>query len=653
MCGFVGALRLKPDGARVDPTWLRAMRDALVHRGPDGAGEWIAADGRVGLGHRRLAIVDLSAAGAQPMASADGTCQIAYNGELYNHAAVRPVLEAAGYAHRGRSDTETLGHALHAWGPEACHRFDGMFAFAWWDGRANRLWLVRDRLGIKPCYVTQADGWLLFASEIKALLRHPAVARDVDPVALSHYLTFLATPAPYTLFRDIWKLPAGHRLRADAGGAVAVERWWDPAGAAADPSPDPRAAAAELRTRLRGAITRQTMSDVPYGVFLSGGVDSTTNVALMREAVAGPLRTFNVAFRDHAAYNEDAPARQAAARYGTEHHEVVIGEAEAIGFLDDLIYHQDEPLADWVCIPLAFVSRLVRERDTVVVQVGEGSDEIFAGYDLYRDAVRRHAGVWRRLERVPAPLLRAAATLLGPAPLGGRWHRRAELLRRAGRGEEFFWGGAIAWVDDHKAALVRPGPAWAVPPRPVGPFAPLPFETLDSHAVVRHHVEAMRAARPASTFLDRLIYLELKQRLPELLLMRVDKMTMRSSIEGRVPFLDHGIVELAMSWPDDLKIRGGVGKWVLKEAVRGLVPDDVLDSPKRGFGAPVAEWLRGELGAVVADRFRRSAFRQRGFLHAAVVDRCLDEHRRGVRDHALRLWVLWNLAAWYDRWIAR
>src|SRR4051812_21212484 len=372
ICGTLGTSNGFASGEAV----VTAERDKMAHRGPDDGGVWRAADAPGAFGHRRLSIVDLSTAGHQPMPNEDGTVWITYNGEVYNHSQLREELEAKGHTYRSHTDTETILHLYEEEGPGCVERLQGMFAFAIWDERKRELFLARDRLGIKPLYFSQPPGGFVFGSEIKALLEHPAITPDLDEEAFFHYLTFVCTPAPLTMFKGIRKLAPAERMVVRADGTTVSDVYWSPfsrtvAAEVAEMSE------AEMRDRLlellRDSIGKRMMSDVPFGVFLSGGVDSSTNVALMSELMSDPVRTYSVALKDHEHYNELESAREFPRRFGTDHHEVVLDSQDLEDFLPELIYHQDEPLADWVCVPLHFVSKLAREDGTIVVQVGEGS----------------------------------------------------------------------------------------------------------------------------------------------------------------------------------------------------------------------------------------------------------------------------------------
>jgi asparagine synthase (glutamine-hydrolysing) len=414
MCGIVGTF--KPSGGASGPDIVARMRDRMAHRGPDGVGMWCAPEHRSTLAHRRLSIIDLSADANQPMVNDAGTVAVTFNGEIYNHAEIRRELEALGkYSWRtDHSDTEMLLHAFEEWGPDCVHRFYGMFAFAVYDGRERDrpvMHLVRDRVGIKPLYLTQTgSGEWLFASEIRALLAHPAVTPEMDRTAFWHYLTFIVAPAPLTMFRGIFKIPAGYRVTIDAGGQATATEWWDCRPRRASllterdlSEPD---AVAELTRLLKQSIARRMVSDVPFGVLLSGGVDSSLNVALMSELMSRPVTTFTIGYEGKEDYNEFQFARRVSERYRTDHHETLINRDEAQDFLPLLVRLQDEPIADNVCIPLYFLARLVKQSGTTVVQVGEGADENFLGYwwcEHYRQKYesvyapnRGGASGWRR-----------------------------------------------------------------------------------------------------------------------------------------------------------------------------------------------------------------------------------------------------------------
>jgi asparagine synthase (glutamine-hydrolysing) len=638
MCGICGLLAFGK-GFACDDKVVVAMRDAMTHRGPDDAGSWGSNTGTVALGHRRLSIVDTSPAGHQPMSNEDGSVWVAFNGEIYNHAELRPELEARGHRYRSHCDTETIVHLYEDEGERCVERLDGMFALAIWDEGRREFFLARDRVGKKPLYWTRTSSGFAFASEIKALLRHPSISADLDVMAFYDYLTFVCTPAPATMFAGIRKLAPAERMTIGADGTVRNDIYWTPMPPAAC-NQVAGLAEAELQDRLlellRGSISKRMMSDVPFGVFLSGGVDSSTNVALMSELMSDPVRTFSVAFKEHERYNELEYARAIARRYGTDHHEVVIDADDLVSFLPEMVHHQDEPIADWVCVPLYYVSKLARDSGTIVVQVGEGSDELFHGYQGYIDAVARRRRYWEPFQRVPAPVRRLLAdSAVAAARRTGRGVLHAQYVADAAAGRLPFWGGAICYTGELKRqVLAKNG------------------DRPDAYRVVQQLWDEAERWRPGADLLQKMTYLELKLRLAELLLMRVDKMTMATSVEARVPFLDRELVEFALALPPEMKVRDGTGKWLLKRAVSELLPSDIVYRPKQGFGAPVAEWFRGDLGRRAQDEIRRSSLAERGLLDYARIDELWTAHRSGRANWGFQLWNIYNVSAWHDHWVA-
>lgn len=640
MCGICGVWEYGAEEGRVESALVERMRDVMTHRGPDDAGELIFDEGRGGFGFRRLSIIDLSPAGHQPMRGCTDRVWLVFNGEIYNHAELRVGLEQRGHRYASRTDSETILHLYEERGLDFVNDIEGDYAIALWDADRERLVLARDRAGVKPLYFYQRDGRFIFASEIKAILEHPAVTPEVNEEALYHYLTFVTTPAPQTLFQGVQKLPAGHMLVVDRDGAARMTQYWD---ALPPVSPVVRSEAEHQKNileLLRASIKKRMMADVPFGVFLSGGVDSSANVALMSELMTQPVRTFTVGFHDTEELNELESARAISERFGTNHHEVMIGRAEMQRFLPELIFHQDEPIADPVCVPLYYVSKLARDTGTIVVQVGEGSDEIFGGYDWFRTYLQIEERFWRHAQRFPASARHAASVLAKPLVKKVLKKRMAgELVRRLGANESLFWGGAVVFDETMKASVLSAE-------RRAG------YNGLSTYDVVREYQEKIAAARPESDYAARMTYLELKLRLPELLLMRVDKITMATSVEARVPFLDHHLIEYAMGLPRNLKVKGTTGKHILKRALESVLPADVLYKPKRGFGAPINEWFRGTGGDGLVKQLMNSAIRERNFFDYSFVQRMADEHARGTRDWSANLWCLLNLSLWYEHWIA-
>jgi asparagine synthase (glutamine-hydrolysing) len=637
MCGITGVFAYRRGELPLDEPTLGRMTDALSHRGPDDRGVHLDPVSRVGLGHRRLSIIDL-AAGRQPMANDDGSIWIVYNGEVYNHVAIRKELEQHGVRFRTHCDTEVILRLYEAEGEGCMRRLDGMFAFAIYDGRRRALFLARDRIGVKPLYWCDQGGAFYFASEPRALFEHPELSRRLDEESLYHHLSFLCTPAPHTMFEGIRKLPPGHTLTVTADG-LREARWWDVLDAPeiqSEEARDPDRAARVLLDKLREAVEARMMSDVPFGVFLSGGIDSSTNAVLMAECSSLPINTFTVAYEGPgvAALNEMEHARRIARQIGANHREVVIDQRSVLEYLPEFVRHQDEPVADPVCVPLYYVSKLAVDHGVKVVQVGEGSDELFLGYEPYLESIRFDR-LARSLRRLPAAVGRAGWRGLSPAlrAVGHRALRWEELLRRCAY-EDPFWGGAIVMGDREKRELVRRRP------------------DASSWQVVESLYREIDGRWPGADVAARMAYVELRQRLPELLLARVDKISMSVGLEARVPFLDHHVVEYAMRIPAALKLEGGKTKALLKRAVAGLLPEDLIHRRKQGFPAPISQWLHTEeFGGAVAGALRTSPLVRDGYLDGAWIERRLHDHLGRRADHGGLLWVLFNLTLWYRRWI--
>ena len=639
MCGICGVWEYGAIEGRIELPLVESMRDEMTHRGPDDEGALIFDRGRGAFGFRRLSIIDLSPAGNQPMHGCTDRVWLVFNGEIYNHAKLREGLQQRGHVYASQSDSETILHLYEERGLDFVNEIEGDFAIALWDADREQIVLVRDRIGVKPLYFYQHDGRFIFASEIKAILRHPAVTPVIDEESLYHYLTFLTTPAPHTLFGNIRKLPAGHLAVVKRDGTTDIKQYWDALPLDTfDTERSEEEHKVEILRLLRSSISKRMMSDVPFGVFLSGGVDSSANVALMSELMSSPVRTYTVGFEDNEELNEFDSARAIAKRFGTDHHEVIIGQKEMRSFLPELVFHQDEPIADPVCVPLYYVSKLARDNGTIVVQVGEGADEIFAGYDWFRKYVRINELFWRHAQKLPSSMRGSAVALARPLMEGSFNKRTAiELVRRLGAGEALFWGGAIVFDEAFKHRVLS------------GELRGR-MDGLSSYETVKNHLEHIAQVRPNSDFATRMTYLELKLRLPELLLMRVDKMTMATSVEARVPFLDHHLVEYAMGIPTNLKIKGTSGKHILKQALEKVLPADLLYSQKRGFGAPIREWFRGPTGELLGGLIMNSSIRRRDLFDYAFIAQLIDEHRSAKRDWSFHLWALLNVSLWYERW---
>jgi asparagine synthase (glutamine-hydrolysing) len=624
MCGIAGRFNYDPLRP-VDRDVLAAMTDVIAHRGPDAAGYHVAPG--IGLGHRRLSIIDLST-GDQPLSNEDGTVWTVFNGEIYNFAEVRAELASRGHRFRTGSDTEVIVHGYEEWGERCVERFRGMFAFAIWDSRRRRLVLVRDRLGVKPLYYTELPGrGVVFGSELKSLVEDPDVTRDWRPEAIDAYLTLLYIPAPMTVYRGIQKLPPAHVLVAE-NGSVRTFRYWDLAFTGdGDPTREEEYLE-RLDALLRESVALRQVSDVPLGAFLSGGIDSTAVVAYMVDTSPRPPITISVGF-DHAAYDELAHARQVAGHLGCDFHERTV-TPDVASLLPKLAWHFDEPFADSSAVPTYYVSKAARELVTVALS-GDGGDELWAGYSRHRVDALEHR-VRNRLG-----VARPAAGWLGRVlPLGVKG---ARALRH------------VAYDPDHAYALKHA----------YGMFEPDAKSRLYSH----DFAAATAASDPFVTFrdiyrrcasthaLDRALYTDVHTYMVDDILTKVDRMSMAVSLEAREPLLDHKLLEFAASVPPSLKLRDGRSKYLLRKVIARQVPPGIVERRKHGFEAPVGEWLRGPLAPLADSLLADGRLRGRGLFNDREVTRLWTEHRTGRADHRHRLWQLIMLELWFRQFVDR
>lgn len=616
MCGIAGIFHVET-AKPVDPARVRAMADAQTHRGPDGSGVWTAQG--VGLAHRRLSIIDLGG-GAQPMLSGDGKIAVTYNGEIYNFMDVRRELEAKGARFTTNSDTEVLIHGWRAWGPELLSKLNGMFAFALYDADKRALFMARDRLGVKPLHWTRlTDGSVSFASELKGLLANPAIRRDVSPQAVEDYFAFGYVPDDTCFVAGVEKLQAGHYLLLTRGQAIPEPvQWWD-ADFSQRTSASRQPLLQEMRDRLREAVTSRMVSDVPLGAFLSGGVDSSAVVALMAEASKAPVQTCTIGF-DRADHDETKYAAMIAEKFKTDHRQRIVA-SDDFAAIDTLVTAFDEPFADASALPTWRVCQLARETVTVALS-GDGADEVFAGYRRYKFQAAEE-----RLRRIMPEGVRAS--LFGAL---GRVYPKAD------------WAPRVLRAKATLEALGRDGgEAYARAVGVTGPemrsrlFSDALKREIQGHRAEDRYVTAMRDA-PAREALDRAQYADLKIWLPGDILTKVDRTSMAVSLEAREPLLDHRLVEFGARLPVSMRLRGGTGKWLMKKALRGMLPDDVLYRPKMGFVTPVSAWFRGPL-LVEAQRMAAN-LGQTGWFVPGVLDGIVDEHRGGRRDHGRLLWQL-------------
>jgi asparagine synthase (glutamine-hydrolysing) len=629
MCGIAGIVasdRLHAD----ERNRLTLMRDVITHRGPDDAGTY--CDGQAGLVHRRLSIVDL-AAGHQPLSNEDESVWIVFNGEIYNHEEIRPILEGLGHAYRTRCDTETIVHAYEQWGDACVERFRGMFAFAIWDTTRKRLLLARDRMGIKPLYWTVRGGRLVFGSEIKSIIESGIVDAEANEQAIPELLSTRYLSGAETLFKGIYRLQPGHVLVFERGVAT-TRQWWDVPVGQSRPDVErlsDEEAVSQFRTRLEDAVRTRLMADVPLGMFLSGGLDSSAIAALMAGMIDRPLETFSVAFGQRA-FSELDYARQVATAIKANPHEIVVDEADFFGALPRLVWHEDEPIAHPSSVPLYFVSKLASEHVKVVL-TGEGSDELLAGYGKYPRALANwRAGAFWSL--APEPIRDFVSNTLVPR-LPGRVARYAKrsFLAMPRTPEAMFFDNFAAIGLRRQASLLAPRLA-GVP-------------TAGAYGASRAYFDLPNGN---SSTLDRLLYTDLKTYLVELL-MKQDQMSMAASIESRVPFLDHHLVEFATALSPRMKLRGLTTKWILRESVKSILPKEILTRRKMGFPVPFSHWLRGSGAGLVRDVLLDSRARQRGITDGAAVSALIDAHASGTTDAGDALWSLLNLELWYRTFI--
>jgi asparagine synthase (glutamine-hydrolysing) len=627
MCGIAGVVEADRS-ARVDEDILRRMCAAMVHRGPDDEGVYTA--GRVGLGMRRLSIIDV-AAGHQPISNEDGTIWIVFNGEIYNHGALREQLMARGHRYSTQCDTETIVHLYEEYGRDCVQHLRGMFAFAIWDTRKRSLFIARDRLGIKPLYYRVTPESFLFGSEIKVVLAHPGVRAEFYREGLPEYLAFGYLSGDETFYRGIRKLMPGHTLELEENGTLRIEPYWDLRAREENASHSESSYVETYREMLEQAVSSHLMSDVPLGVFLSGGVDSSAVAALMTKIRKEPVETFSVGYAEHA-FSELPYARTVAKHINSFHHEVLVSRDDFFSSLPHLIWHEDEPVAWPSSVALYFVARLARERVKVVL-TGEGADETLAGYSRYAFTLKNAGfdGVYRNL--VPGLARRALRKSISDSKLiGATVRRKLSHTFLALDGEDW----ASFYFDNFFSAFNTKDQMSLL----ADSFA----EELQQGAAYRNVLEYWETS--AGGTLQRLLYTDIKTYLVELL-MKQDQMSMAASLESRVPFLDHVLLEFATNIPQRHQLRGLTGKNILKKAMEDLLPHSILYRPKLGFPTPWSGWLAGPQLDVIESTLLEPRSLERGLLKREAIELLFHEHRSKHRDHYDRIWRLLNLELWH------
>lgn len=633
MCGVLGVINLA-NSNRIAESILQNMSNAMTHRGPDGSGEWINSEESVGLAHRRLSIIDLSEAGRQPMSSHSGNIVVTFNGEIYNFPALKDGLEKLGYQFKSSSDTEVIIYLYEEHGEKFYEHLDGDFAIGLWDCVKKKLILVRDRAGVKPLYYSYFDGRFMFSSEMKALLRYPNMPAKIDDEAFYHYLSYLVAPPPRTLIDGICKLPAASVLILNQNDLYEpnIYKYWLP-----EPTAEKQSTFEELDEELdqlfHASVEKRLQSDVPVGVLFSGGVDSTLNLRAFQKLVDPELvKTFTVGMSDAGEFHDDsAIAKEMAKRFNTEHHEIKISERDLIDASVELARLQDEPVSDPVAVPLYFVTKLAKEAGVTVLQAGEGADELFCGYDNYRRFLR-HQEYWEKLDKMPKFAVRALQKL---TKLRDTQQNRKirDVLARHCNDQKLFMSSAVAYYELEKRSVLSQDYLMTT-------------NDYDSFDVVAPFYEELNKYHPGASMLQAIVYIELQLRLPELLLMRTDKMAMANSVEIRVPFLDRDIIDFAMRVPDEYKLRHGISKEPIKNLALKYADRRDIYRPKTGFGVPIQEWFAGELGEKLKD-YMASSSPIANYFDADIICRNLESGMATVND-AFQMWVVYNLFVWFE-----
>lgn len=636
MCGIAGLIDFSNNN-KINLPLLKKMSDIIAHRGPDDDGHWIAPSNECGLAFRRLSIIDLSPAGHQPMLTDDGKTAIVFNGEIYNYLDLRKELIGKGYTFKSRTDTETILYGYKEYGRAIVDRIEGMFAFAIWDDDRKELFAARDRAGKKPFYYAQFDNKLIFASEIKSILQHPDVKAALNINELPNYLNYGTSSFSSTLFKGINKLTNGHRLIFNRKHGLKIERYWTPVlNNLPYTNLDENEIFEQVLFLLKNSIKNRMMSDVPFGVFLSGGVDSSLNVALMAELMDRPVDTFTVGFKELEKYNELDYAHQIAVQYKTNHREILIDHNDAFGILEDLPWYEDEPNADPVCIPLYFLCKMTRQSGTIVIQVGEGSDEQFIGYSNMLRDYNFYKNYWTKFIKLPESVRRTIYYATRPFFLGAKQPLALDYLRRGAFGQELYWGGNSIFSPTHLNYMLE---------KEYNGMMDIPAKLASLI-----HSDCL-AQKPDADYLQRMTYIELAQRLPELLLMRIDKIGMANSIETRAPFLDYNLIEFIISVAPQIKMPNSkMTKYILKKAVEPILPHNIIYRKKQGFWAPVNEWFKSYWYDYSSDKILNSYFIKNNILNKEYIQNLMLTHKKEPKSKAgFKIYTLLMLSLWAER----
>jgi asparagine synthase (glutamine-hydrolysing) len=656
MCGFVGYVGLS-NAEPISIELFSKMNDTISHRGPDGEGfaflgkyqkegvlNFIKARPEalvfqeeskrtMALAHRRLSIIDLSPDALQPMQSIDKNITLLFNGEIYNYQEIKDVLLSKGHLFRtNHSDTEVIINAYKEWGIDCIKKFRGMFSIALWDELKDTLWLIRDRIGIKPMYYTHQNGRIYFASEIKAIIEDSSIKRVINHEGMYNYLSFLTVPAPQTLFDNIYKLPAGHLLKIENGKLEHPIEYWDIFDDVKLNTSSEESITKEVLEELTESVKYHGVADIPVGIFLSGGIDSSLNAALFSKVANYSVKAFSVGYENDenlkSYTNEFNYAQQAAKHANCEYHQQILTQQDFIDFLPKLIHHQDEPIGDPVCMPVYFVSKLAKENNVSVCQVGEGSDELFWGYSSWKYMLRL-----QNLNDITIFPKAIKKLILKSLQVFGKDDTvYYEWLKRGIENQKIFWSGAEAFTETQKSKLLTQKFIDKIQPN------------YSSWNVVNEHYKNFIKKAPEKSNLNWMSYIDLKMRLPELLLMRVDKMSMAVSLEARVPFLDHEFVTYSMGIPSALKTTNNESKYILKQAIKNVIPDNIINRKKQGFDAPVYDWMMEDLGTIAKEKIK--LFNQHtGYLNESYINSIFE------KKNGKQLWFVLNLALWWEYYI--
>lgn len=622
MCGITGIFNLNSEA--VNQAVLTRMTRLLAHRGPDDEGVYIS--GNLGLGHRRLSIIDLSSRGHQPMSNEDANIWITFNGEIYNHQQLRKELIRKGHEYRSATDTETIIHLYEEEGIGCLEHLDGEFAFSIWDSKKKVLFCARDRLGVKPFYYHISDKNFIFASELKAILLHPEIRKEVDSQALWYYLSFSVTPAPLTMFKGIHKLEAGHFLLLDGNGTLKNQEYWDAA-----PKRKIECSQGEaieiIRDKFSEAVRKRLMSDVPLGVFLSGGIDSSANVAFMSRMTGNPVKTFNVNIEGSNKYDESSFADLTSRYFNTEHRSIRIKFDDFKRTFEALSYYTDEPLCDYACIPNFYLAKLSRENKVPVIHVGEGNDELFCGYSGYASILNLLRFFYPLPTMIKGPALRLLELFQG--------ENLHYAIKRAAINQDAFLGSSYLFTEEEKEGM----------------FNKTIKRSFDSsYDYVCRIYGNLLAKFPQADCLDKMSYLDLKVRLPELLLMRADKMTMANSVEARLPFLDYKFVEYSLSLPAKFKCQGNKTKYIFKKSLKGILPDKIIFQPKKGFAGNPVNIFHDEFQDYVSQTYQRTEPLLSQWFDTQEIKKILSFKGRAMSFRSgMKTWSVFSLMLWLER----